>query len=133
MAGRRTHSAKRTKISLNCRLDNTPMPDSVRLTAYRIVQESLTNVSKYAPAAEVRVDISNEGGTLTAEITDDGPGFNVTTLARATGFGLKGLSERARSIGGWLDISSTPGRGTSINLIAPLIEAKPLAQNEDPS
>ena len=121
------------KIALNCRVDNAFMPDAVRLTAYRIVQESLTNVSKYAPAAEVRIDISNEGGTLTAEITDDGPGFDVAKLLQATGFGLKGLSERARSIGGWLDISSTPGRGTSINLIAPLTEAEPLKHNEDPS
>lgn len=119
------------KVTLDCRLDLTPLPDTVRLTAYRIVQESLTNISKYAPAAEVKIDISNEGGVLTAEITDSGPGFDVTTLSQATGFGLKGLSERARSIGGWLDISSTPDWGTSINMTAPLANTATTPQHEE--
>lgn len=120
-------------IVLNCRLDASSMPDTVRLTAYRIVQESLTNVSKYAPTAEVKIDVSNEGGTLTAEITDNGPGFDTKALAQAKGFGLKGLNERARSIGGWLDISSTPGRGTSINLIAPMTAAELPPSNDEAS
>jgi two-component system sensor histidine kinase UhpB len=44
----------------------------------------------------------------------------MTRLKKTAGFGLKGLSERAKNIGGWLDVSSTPGRGTSITLTLPL-------------
>lgn len=117
------------ELTLNCRLDSAPLSDIVRLTAYRIVQESLTNISKYAPTAHVRIDISDEGGMLTAEITDDGPGFDINILSKTNGFGLKGLNERAASIGGWLDISSTLGRGTSVNLVAPLSSDQPINLN----
>lgn len=97
------------------------LTDACRLTAYRTVQESLTNVSKYASESNVKVDLSDEGDVLTVEITDDGPGFNPSQTRKKTGFGLKGLSERAKNVGGWLDVSSVPGRGTSITLTIPLL------------
>ncbi len=109
------------RVTLHCSLSApNSLSDEFRLTAYRIVQETLTNASKYAPDADVRVDLSDEGGVLTVEVTDSGFGFDVAELANSSGFGLKGLSERAKSIGGWLDVSSTPGSGTSVTLTAPL-------------
>jgi two-component system sensor histidine kinase UhpB len=108
-------------VTLNCNMDNeSTLNAAARLTAYRIVQESLTNISKYAPDAEVRVELSDEGAVLTVEVTDNGAGFEMDRLEKTAGFGLKGLSERAKNIGGWLDVSSAPGRGTSITLTAPL-------------
>jgi len=111
-------------IIFDCRLNSTTLEDNVRLTTYRIIQESLTNISKYAPTSKVKIDISNSGGVLTAEIVDDGPGFDASHLNNTKGFGLKGLSERAVNIGGWLDIVSIPNKGTSINLVIPITSSR---------
>jgi len=109
------------QITAHCNLEHDQgLADAYRLTAYRTVQESLTNISKYAPDADVSVDLSDSGDVLTVEVTDNGPGFNVGQTRSSSGFGLKGLSERAKNIGGWLDVSSTPGKGTSITLTVPL-------------
>lgn len=115
------HSRRTGKtVNLINDLTSEALPDAFRLAAYRIVQEALTNAGKYAPESDVSVEVSDAGGTLTIEIRDSGPGFELNRLQSSRGFGLKGLSERAESIGGWLDISSTPKRGTSITLTAPL-------------
>lgn len=107
------------RVILHCTLE-TEIRDAHRLTAYRTIQESLTNISKHAPEADVRVDLSDAGGILTIEVSDSGPGFNLLQLDKTSGFGLKGLSERAKNVGGWLDISSTPNQGTCITLTIPL-------------
>jgi signal transduction histidine kinase len=92
----------------------------IELVAYRTAQEALTNASKYANCSAVHVDISDEESVLTVEVSDDGIGIPVAAKETTTGFGLRGLQERARTVGGWLDISSTPGNGTSIILSVPL-------------
>jgi two-component system, NarL family, sensor histidine kinase UhpB len=113
-------------VELRCDLSlKVPLSDGLRLTAYRTVQESLTNISKYAPDASVMVELSDEGGVLTVEVSDNGPGFSAEELSKTLGFGLKGLGERAKTIGGWLDISSAKTRGTSITLTVPLSTLTP--------
>ena len=57
---------------------------------------------------------------LTLEVTDNGNGIAPEMLDKPKAFGLKGLHERARTVGGWLDISSRPGEGTSVILSVPL-------------
>jgi two-component system sensor histidine kinase UhpB len=114
--------ARRTgvNVQLSSALQNDYLPDAVRLGAYRTVQESLTNAGKYAPSSPVKVEISDAGGVLTVEISDMGPGFEPARSISGTGFGLKGLGERARAFGGWLDVSSQVGYGTRVTLTAPL-------------
>ena len=95
------------------------------MTAYRTAQEALTNIAKHAACSQVKVDISDAGGVLTLEVADNGCGIANAALAKPKSFGLKGLSERARTVGGWLDISSRAGSpdaggGTSIILSIPL-------------
>jgi len=97
----------------------------VELVAYRTTQEALTNISKYADCSQVRVELSDAEGVLTIEITDDGKGISKADLEKPRAFGIRGLCERAKSIGGWLDVSSTPGCGTSIILSVPLSEVPP--------
>jgi signal transduction histidine kinase len=92
----------------------------IELVAYRTTQEALTNASKYANCSVVQVDISDEESVLTVEVNDDGIGIPDAAKENTAGFGLRGLQERARTVGGWLDISSTPGNGTSIILSVPL-------------
>jgi signal transduction histidine kinase len=95
-------------------------PDDVQLVAYRTAQEALTNAAKYAQARQVRIELSDHEGVLTVEVADNGVGLAAEARAKPKAFGLKGLQERARTVGGWLDVSSRPGRGTSIIVSIPL-------------
>jgi len=95
-------------------------PPDIQLAAYRTAQEALTNISKHAHPGTVRIDLSDKEGVLTLEVTDDGRGIDPQMLDKPKAFGLKGLHERARTVGGWLDISSRPGQGTSVILSIPL-------------
>jgi len=97
----------------------------VQLVAYRTAQEALTNVAKHAQPAKVQIELSDREGVLTLEVADDGRGIAPEMLDKPKAFGLRGLHERARTVGGWLDISSRPGRGTSVILSVPLPLAAP--------
>lgn len=99
---------------------HTDLPACVQLAAFRAVQEALTNIAKHADCTAVKLDISDSDEVLTVEITDNGQGFSEADRLKATSFGLRGLIERADSVGGWLDIGTQPGRGTSIVMTVPL-------------
>jgi signal transduction histidine kinase len=96
------------------------LPKAVELAAYRTTQEALTNIGKYAQCTRVQIDLSDAEGVLTLEVTDNGQGLEPQALAKSQSFGIRGLKERARTVGGWLDVSSTTGRGTSVILSVPL-------------
>jgi signal transduction histidine kinase len=91
----------------------------VPLVAYRAAQEALTNVSKHAQATRVVVDLSLSGGVLSLEISDNGRGLNAADLAKTRSFGIRGLHERASTVGGWVDLSSSSA-GTTLILSIPL-------------
>lgn len=92
----------------------------VQVVAYRTAQEALTNVSKYAQASAVHIELSNAEGYLTLEVRDNGCGIAPAQRDKPKAFGLRGLAERARTVGGWLDVSSQVGKGTSIIVSVPL-------------
>jgi len=117
-----TNFEKRTGIATTIAANKEPMVlgRGVELVAYRTTQEALTNISKYAECSQVRIELSDAEGVLTLEITDNGKGIPKEDLEKPRAFGLRGLSERAKSIDGWLDVSSIPGSGTSITLSVPL-------------
>ena len=89
------------------------------LVAYRTAQEALTNVTKHAQATRVQIDLSLAGGVLSLEISDNGRGLSNDDLAKARSFGIRGLHERAGTVGGWVDLSSGSG-GTTLILSVPL-------------
>lgn len=97
------------------------IPKAVQLTAYRTAQEALTNITKYAQCSVVKIEFSDAGGVLTLEINDNGRGIAAPDLAGPSGYGLKGLRERAKTVGGWLDVSSREGLGTTITLTVALL------------
>lgn len=99
------------------------IPPAIQVVAYRTAQEALTNVSKYAAARHVHIDLSDSEGVLTLEVRDDGQGIAAGARGKPKAFGLRGLAERARTVGGWLDVSSQSGRGTSIIVTIPLTDA----------
>ena len=105
------------------------LPSGVPLVAYRIAQEALTNVSKHARATRVVVDLSLSGRVLSLEISDDGQGMSSADLAKAQSFGIRGLHERASTVGGWIDLSSG-SRGTSLILSVPIADFVPTESDD---
>jgi two-component system sensor histidine kinase UhpB len=86
----------------------------VALCAYRIVQESLTNVRRHSEARNVRVTLILTGPLLAAEVVDDGVGFEAGDLGAMRGWGLEGMRERAALVGGELAVESDGGGGTAV-------------------
>lgn len=87
---------------------------------YRIVQETLSNISRHASASAVTIDLSRTGGTFIVRIEDDGRGFDPAKVKDPRAVGLVGMRERASLIGARLEIRSVPGEGTSVSLEVPL-------------
>ena len=103
---------------------------SIQLAAYRTAQEALTNISKHANCNQVTIELSDAEKVLTLEITDNGCGISATELSKPSAFGLRGLRERAKNVGGWLDVSTRPERGTSIILSVPIEPGSQTASKE---
>jgi signal transduction histidine kinase len=100
------------------------LPVGVPLVAYRFAQEALTNISKHAASAtRVVVDLSLTAGVLSLEVSDNGGGLKPDDLTKARSFGLRGLHQRASTVGGWVDVSSG-SEGTTLLLSVPLKEAR---------
>ena len=108
------------RINLSSHLHDAEMPEQLQLVAYRTAQEALTNIAKHAAATAVTIDLSDAKNVLTLEVSDNGLGMNTMARQKQQSFGLIGLSERAKTAGGWLDVSSRPGHGTSVILSVPL-------------
>jgi PAS domain S-box-containing protein len=92
----------------------------VEITAFRIVQEALTNVARHAGVKEASVDVWANATSLGARIEDQGRGFDVATALAARSSGLEGMRERSRLAGGHLEIESKPSQGTRLSLDLPL-------------
>jgi signal transduction histidine kinase len=90
-----------------------PLPDDQAIAFYRISQEALTNISKYAQATTVSIAIS----PTQLQITDDGRGFDPTQTT--SGFGLQGMQERTSAIGGEFQLVSAIGRGCTVVVTVP--------------
>lgn len=87
---------------------------------YRVAQEALTNVRKHAHGAtRVHVQLFALADAVTLEIADDGAGFESGALEATPGFGVRGMIERARGLGGWAEVSSSHGRGTTVMFSIP--------------
>jgi signal transduction histidine kinase len=114
-------------IHFKCRVAELDgkMPKPVQINLYRIVQEAINNVVKHSGAARAWVEMDEDGGVLRVAVRDDGRGFDkgMSPEPGSGGFGLFGMAERLRMIGGRLAIDSAPGRGTSIMIELPLEDA----------
>jgi signal transduction histidine kinase len=118
----RLQSDLEVELSLKGSFDS--LTDSQRIALVRIVQESLSNARDHSGATSVTVEIQAEPQHTRLEISDDGRGFDVArTLVRAARrgrFGLLGMSERARLLGGRFDVQSNPGGPTVISVLLPV-------------
>jgi len=101
------------------------MAEHAETAVYRTAQEALQNVAKHADASSVRVRLFRHGSRAVLEVADDGTGFDVDAPGSPgpTGLGLSGMRERAELLGGRLDLSAAPGRGTTVRLTIPFLPA----------
>jgi len=109
------------------------MPHEKEIACYRICQEALSNVTKYAEATLVEVEVQLKDGLLLLSIRDNGIGFHEDDVRRtqaAWGLGLLGMRERAAAVGGEMHIRSTLGEGTLIEVVL-LLEETPQNLDEE--
>jgi signal transduction histidine kinase len=92
------------------------LPDAHSTALFRIVQASLTNVARHADATRVEVTLISTAARLELHVCDDGRGFDQQTGRRDNSYGLLGMNERARLIGGSLSVDSAPGAGTTVSI-----------------
>jgi signal transduction histidine kinase len=105
--------SERSGVEVASSLEPVDLDESAQLTVYRIVQESLTNVGKYAEASQVEIGLREYSNHIEVEIRDDGKGFDVRSTKPST-HGLAGMRHRVEAAGGRLTVSSQPGHGTRI-------------------
>lgn len=96
------------------------LPEDRAVALFRIVQESLTNVTRYAQATQVRVSLLREGDKLVLQVRDNGQGFDPAHGTGRKSFGLLGMQERALALGGQFELRSAPGQGTDVRVNVPL-------------
>ncbi len=117
--------ARNTKVSLSFQGIKGRLQQNTETTLFRVIQEAITNVIRYAEATSVKIHITVRNSVVIASVEDDGKGFDVEAAFKKAGsWGLRGLSERAATVGGKLSIESHPGEGTRVKFEIPLEDAK---------
>ena len=111
---------ERSGLVISTTLEHVELNSSSQLTIYRLVQESLTNISKYANAKKVCVKLKSTDGYAIVEVVDDGRGFNISEVG-AGSYGLTGMRHRVEAISGKLTVSSAEGRGARIMAVIPTL------------
>ena len=108
-------------------LEEQRFDPEVETTAYRIMQEALTNVARHAGVSEVTVRLWTDADTLWVVVADQGRGFDPQTVGTRASSGLAGMQERAALLGGSLTIESAAGAGTRLTATLPLAQRRQIA------
>jgi signal transduction histidine kinase len=114
--------ATRAELKVECALEPVALTPQSELTVFRLVQEALTNIGKYARASQVRVSMTSRDGRAQVAVTDDGVGFDAGRRKLGS-HGLLGMRYRVESEGGRLEVRSAPGAGTQLSATLPLAAA----------
>jgi signal transduction histidine kinase len=112
------------KVDFQC--DDVPreISPNASLCVFRIIQESLRNLKKYSGVKEAVVILKRSGDRLEVTVHDEGLGFDIKTLTKNEGLGIRSMAERARLVGGEFKIHSVPGRGTTVEAWIPIRTVK---------
>ena len=118
---------KRTGIScpINQEDEGAEISPDASIALFRIFQETLTNIMKHAKASEVTVDIANRKAGVDLVIADNGIGLKEADRQKPRSFGLRGIQERVAHFNGKVEISSKPGKGTTVSVHVPHASAQP--------
>ena len=110
--------AESSGVEVHCTLHAVKLEPTTELVVYRLVQEAVTNISKYANARNVWIGVGEHGGAVQVSVRDDGVGFDTTAHSSAA-FGLLGMRFRVEAEGGSFGVVSAPGQGTLIQVTLP--------------
>jgi len=108
------------QVQLEVNAEHVELEDSCATTAFRILQETLTNVARHAQATRVHIALRVSAELLTLEVRDNGRGISKSEIASPRSLGLLGSRERAKACGGELAINGINGQGTTVSLKVPL-------------
>jgi signal transduction histidine kinase len=112
--------SERSGVEVTTALEPVELDESNQLTVYRLVQESLTNIGKYAEARHAHIGVQSRPGQVEVVVSDDGQGFD-PDRARGSTHGLAGMRHRVEAAGGKLTVTSSPGAGTRVVAILPAL------------
>jgi PAS domain S-box-containing protein len=110
---------QRFNIKLNFDEKCNAVNGDIQINLYRILQEQVKNIVKYAAASEIEITLTQQGGAVQLRIADNGKGFNIKTAKK--GIGLSNMQKRAESFSGKFYLKSSPGKGCEIMVTIPLI------------
>ncbi|HZE10319.1 MAG TPA: PAS domain S-box protein [Burkholderiales bacterium] len=114
----------RKRSGIACRVkvesEDIDLAEDRSIVVFRILQESLTNISRHADARNVEISLRSDATHVRLDVKDDGRGFDAAAVRQKNTFGLLGIRERAIMLHGTLDITSEPGRGTQVSLSIPI-------------
>ena len=113
---------KRSGIACRVNVDSgdIDLAEDRSIVVFRILQESLTNISRHADARNVEISLRCDATHVRLDIKDDGRGFDAAAVRQKNTFGLLGIRERAIMLHGTLAITSEPGQGTQVSLSIPI-------------
>lgn len=109
---------ERADVPITTDLENVDLGGAAQLTVYRLVQESLTNIGKYAEASQIVISLLNMDGYITVEVGDNGKGFDSNNI-NSSSHGLNGMRHRVEAAGGSLTVTTSPQAGTKITAVLP--------------
>lgn len=109
---------QRAELPITTDLENVDLGGSAQLTVYRLIQESLTNIGKYAEATKVTISLQNIDGYVSVEVHDNGKGFDLNAVNPGS-HGLIGMRHRVEAAGGQLTVTTSPLAGTKITAVLP--------------
>jgi signal transduction histidine kinase len=109
-----------TDVEFECSIPSIGPDRDLSLVLYRIVQEALTNAVKHAHASKIEVRIHGDAQAININVVDDGVGFELDAYPAGRCFGLLGMEERARSVGGTFEVETRPNEGTMVTARIPL-------------
>jgi signal transduction histidine kinase len=112
------------EVQISLDADDLPdrLPPEIALCLFRIAQESLRNVARHARATEANVSLRRVNDGFELIVRDNGEGFDAAKAVLTSHLGQASMRERARHLGGTLEIESTPGKGTTVRAWVPLKE-----------
>jgi two-component system sensor histidine kinase DevS len=123
-----TRANTRLEISLTGPSDGSViLPTAIATALFHICQEALANIAKHAQAHQAQVNLWTTSERVMLEVTDDGSGFDLSKMQLTLGHGLANMDTRAHKMGGEVEITSEPGKGTSV------LAWIPLNQDDNPS
>ncbi len=115
---RKTLFEGKISLSIDSNIKWEEISNSLKINLYRIVQEGLQNIIKYANASNIKIDIKRTNNTLNAQIIDDGVGFSVSTKKK--GIGIQNMISRAQELEGTFEIKSKKEKGTTLVISFPI-------------